>query len=332
VSTASKVLNDTGRASAETRARVLATADRLDFRPDALAQFFATGKSFTVGLLSRNQPAAFMMPVLIGAQSALGQRNLAALMYYSGEDASAHQENIRKLRARRVDGVLFVGNAPDHTYPSIGEELGKPVVYMYARSDHPDDLCLIPDGFMAGQLAAEHLIGLGRRHIAHITAGADIPAVVERLTGLRTTLAEHGLRLAGRQPMYGTWLREWGVEAAHRLLRRKGPLDAVFCGNDQIALGLYQELREAGVRIPDDIAIVGYDHWSRLHGARDTFLTTIDPNLPELGAAAVDRLLAAIDGNVVSGLEHTPCVLVPGESSLGPRSGGRRKLTRPAAP
>jgi LacI family transcriptional regulator len=329
LSTASRVLNGTGRASAQTRERILRTAERLDFRPDALAKFFATGKSSTVGLVSRTEPNGFALQVLVGAQKALGLRDLAALMYYADGRADTFQEHLRRLRARRVDGVIFLGHAPDETFASLGSAIAAPVVYAFARSDDPADISIEPDGVMAGRLAGEHLIAIGRRRIAHITGPGHLPAVIERATGLCEVLAQAGLGLVPEQPLYGTWLHDWGVTATQQILASGHRVDALFCANDQIALGALRVLHEAGVRVPDDIAIVGYDHWSRLHGAPDPFLTTIDPNLPELGASAVACLLRVLDGEDLSGIQKHPCVLVPGTSTLGTGDGKSWSLTEP---
>lgn len=332
LSTASKVLNGTGRAAPATRDRIFATAERLDFRPDALAKFFATGKSFTVGVLSDEEPRGFAMPVLIGAQKALGQRDLAALTYYAdATDPDSHREYIRKLRARRVDGVLAVGGTPDVTVPSLRAGFTAPVVYAFLRSKRPDDIVVVPDGEMAGRLAAEHLLTLGRRRIAHITGEKTHPAVQDWLRGLTRTLFGAGCPLALDEPIYGDWSREWGYHAAQRVLASIDRVDAIFCGNDKIALGLREALREVGVRVPDDIAIVGYDNWSRLSDDRDYSLTTIDPNLQHLGAVAVEQLVQAMDGHGVPGLHTTPCTLIPG-ASTGASTGAPQPIAPRSAP
>jgi LacI family transcriptional regulator len=316
LSTASKVLNGTGRAGPATRDRIFATAERLDFRPDALAKFFATGKSYTVGVLSDEEPRGFAMPVLIGAQKALGQRDLAALTYYAdATDPDSHREHIRKLRARRVDGVLAVGGTPDVTVPSLRAGFTAPIVYAFLRSNRPDDIVVVPDGEMAGRLAAEHLLSIGRRRVAHVTGEKSHPAVQDRLRGLTRTLFAAGCALALDEPIYGDWSRDWGYDAAQRVLASIDRVDAIFCGNDKIALGLREALREVGVRVPDDVALVGYDNWSRLSDDRDCSLTTIDPNLQNLGAVAVEHLVRAMDGRGVPGLHATPCTLIPGGST-----------------
>jgi len=132
------------------------------------------------------------------------------------------------------------------------------------------------------------------------------------------------------EPIYGDWSRDWGYDAAQRVLASIDRVDAIFCGNDKIALGLREALREVGVRVPDDVAIVGYDNWSRLSDDRDYSLTTIDPNLQNLGAVAVEHLVRAMDGQGVPGLHATPCTLIPGGStgaaSTAPISTGPAEL------
>ena len=124
--------------------------------------------------------------------------------------------------------------------------------------------------------------------------------------------------------MYGEWTEEWGRQATDVLLRSQAGLDAIFCGNDQIARGVADALREAGCRVPDDVALVGFDNWEVIAASSRPPLTTVDMNLRELGRAAGEGLLAAIDGHPSTGLQLLPCSLVVRESSRS------RQLTVPA--
>jgi LacI family transcriptional regulator len=315
LSTASRVLRGTGRVSAATRERIHDAARRLDFRPNAQAQFLATGISKTVGVLSLNAPGTFSLPVLAGITTALGRQDVATLLSDVHSDEAALEESVRKFRARQIDGLLVLGDGFKSPLHSVTTGLRVPVVYAYATSDSPEDACFMPDGRMAGRLAAEHLVGLGRRRVATITAADDISAV-ERTDGLVDSLRAAGLDLA-LPPLEGTWTRRWGAEAATRMLDRIAEVDAVFCGNDQIALGVYDVLRAAGVRVPEDVALVGYDNWEGMVGSGDHLLTTIDPDLLGLGGAAARALVDAIDGVTVRGAHHEPCRLLVGESTVG---------------
>lgn len=316
LSTASRALRGEGRVAAATRQRILDAAARLDFRPDARAQFLATGISKTVGVLTLDAPDTFTMPVLAGVNRALGERDVATLLYDVHFDPETLTESVRKLHARRIDGLLVLGTGLMTPIASITEGFDIPVGYVFGRSDDPADVCFLPDGVQAGRLAGQHLIDLGRTRIAHITAGRDFSAG-ERAEGLRQVLDEAGLPLALGAPLEGDWQRSWGVEAARRILDRRDEIDAIFCGNDQIALGVYGVLREAGLRVPDDIALVGYDNWERMTGTDHNLLTTIEPDLLGLGFAAATHIDQARAGEVAPGVHYQPCSLVLGETTQG---------------
>ncbi|WP_368498305.1 LacI family DNA-binding transcriptional regulator [Herbiconiux sp. A18JL235] len=324
LSTASKVLRGQGKASEATRKRILEAAERLDFQPNALGQFLAQGRSATIGILAENAPGAFTMPVLTGATTAFGERDLSVLVYDSHLDRTVLSSTVRKLKARKVDGLLMIGDGTGTDMHSVSEGFSVPVVYAYGVSDDPHDASFMHDGFLAGRLAAEHLIGLGRTRLAHITASPSDLSALARAEGLRAGLADAGLSLVSGQPLHGDWSRSWGIEAARRLLAGGESFDAVFCGNDTIASAVQEVLRDAGTRVPEDVAIVGMDNLSGLSGQHDGLLTTIDPHLTELGAVAARYLADAIEGGEYEGGVHTiPCTLIPGESTgVRPRSAG----------
>lgn len=316
VSTASKVLNGRGRVSPETRRRIEEVAARLDFRPNALARFFATGKSQTIGVLTTKAPSMFALPVLLGAQSALGRSEMATLLYSIDYDLRAINDVVRKLRARQVDGVIMIGDSLEWPLHSVTHSLSVPVVYALGVSEDPKDVSVTPDGRMVGHLAVQHLLDIGRRKIVHITGPTRDLATNDRVRGMRETLTEAGVRL--RAPvMYGDWTRGWGLRAAARLLERGTDFDAIFCGNDQIATGVHMTLRTAGVRIPEDVAIVGVDNLSSLLRQPDGLITTVDTNMPGLGEAAARCLLEAGTSVLKPGVQYQACSLVLGESTTG---------------
>ncbi|BDZ49401.1 LacI family transcriptional regulator [Frondihabitans sucicola] len=317
LSTASRVLRGEGRVSTETRRRILDAAERLDYRPNAQAQFLARGISKTVGVLTMNAPGVFAMPVLTGVTTTLGQLDIATLLYDARTDSGLLRESVRKFHARRIDGLLVLGaglmRTPIH---SISSGFDVPVAYAYATSDDPADAWFMPDGEQAGRLAAKHLIDIGRRRIAHITSKDDIGAR-DRAAGFRATLATAGLEMVSAAPLEGDWTRLWGGEATRRLLDQGVDFDAIFCGNDQIALGAYGVLRAAGVSVPDDVALVGVDNWEGLVGNGDPLLTTVDPNLLGVGKSAARFLTAATEGDYTPGAHYEPASLVLGETTMG---------------
>ncbi|RLP85682.1 MULTISPECIES: LacI family DNA-binding transcriptional regulator [unclassified Micromonospora] len=313
VATASKALNSRAEVAPETRERVLRAAAELSFQPNVLARGLISGRTRTVGLLTDELGGRFAIPILLGAENALGNGQMSVLLCDARGDAIRRQHYIRTLLARQVDGFIVVGDSND-VRPSLTQDIPVPVVYAYAESTDPNDLSIVADDEGGARLAAEHLVSHGRRRIGHITGPDTYRAARDRAAGLRTVLAEAGLTPAG-DPLYGEWSQRWGRHAARLLLAARPDVDAIFCGNDQVAAGAADTLRDLGRRIPDDVAIVGYDNWEFFAADCRPPLTTVDLNLEQLGAAAVNHLFAAMDGNAGSGVIRQPGRLVVREST-----------------
>jgi LacI family transcriptional regulator len=165
--------------------------------------------------------------------------------------------------------------------------------------------------------AVDHLVEGGRRRIAHITGPAGHHAAAVRAEGFRAAMAAHGLEPAG-PVRFGEWSEAWGRDATRRLLAAQPDVDAVLCGSDQVARGASDQLREAGRRVPGDVALVGVDNWTVFAGTARPPLTTIDLNLEAIGRRAGELLLAAIGGQPSPGVHALPCRLVVRESSAPP--------------
>ena len=235
--TASKALNGRGGISADTADRVRQAADRLGYQPNALARGLLTGRSFTVGLITTDSFGRFSIPVMQGAEDALGPGRISVFLCDSRDDLIREQHYLRTLLERRVDGIIVTGRRQDPREP-IGQGLPVPVVYAMTHSTDPADLSLIPDDEEGGALAVRHLLSTGRTRIGHVTGPQRFKAAVLRAEGAQKALASAGLELAGGEPLYGEWTEEWGRQATDVLLRSEADLDAIFCGNDQIARGV----------------------------------------------------------------------------------------------
>jgi LacI family transcriptional regulator len=314
VATASKALNDRGEVAPETRRRVLRAAKDLEFQPNILARGLVSGRTGTVGLLTDELAGRFAFPVLLGVENALGNSQMSVLLCDARGDAIRRRHYIRTLVARHVDGFIVVGDRNDMR-PSLSRDIPVPVVYVYGESDDPDDLSLLADDRGGAVLAAEHLVSLGRRRIAHITGEEVYRAARDRVTGLRSVLDDAGLPLMGDRPFYGEWTQRWGRQATHILLSAHPDIDAIFCGSDQIATGVADALHDIGRRVPDDVALVGYDNWELFAAECRPPLTTVDLNLQQLGAMAVAHLLEALDGDGRSGIIRRPGRLIIRDST-----------------
>ncbi|NUP01085.1 MAG: LacI family DNA-binding transcriptional regulator [Nonomuraea sp.] len=313
IATASKALNGRQDVRATTRERVLAAAAELSFQPNALARGLLSGQTRTVGLLTSDSVGRFGIPVLLGAEDAFGAGEMAVLLCDARGDVIREQHHLRALLSRRVDGLIVVGESTDPR-PSVSKDLPVPVVYAYGPSDDPSDVSFVPDDVGAAEMAVKHLLAMGRRRIAHITGPMDYKAARDREEGLLRALADSGVERAG-ETLSGPWSQRWGRHAAEMLLMSGLDFDAVFCGSDQIAAGFVEAARERGRRVPDDIAVVGYDNWEVLSTETRPALTTVDMNLEALGRTAAQHLFAAIDGKATPGVHRMPCHLVIRDST-----------------
>ncbi|GAB3701934.1 LacI family DNA-binding transcriptional regulator [Mariniluteicoccus flavus] len=301
--------------AAATRDRVRAVADELDFRPDPLARSFATGRAELMGLLSRDALEPFAIPVLAGVSLTFGEDDRAVLMRDARDDAARLRDHARALAARRVDGVLVLGNGPGRLMPSVTPTFRAPVVYAYELSDDPEDVCFIPDGVQMGGLAAEHLMDVGSWAPVHITGAADDLSVQEREQGFTLGLTGRGVDLA-EPVLHVDWTAAGGYRAATSLVERGVDFDAMFCGNDQLALGVLACLTAHGVDVPGSVRVMGVDNVEDSTSGRG-FLTTIDRELMELGGRAAQALTDLVAGTGrLSGVQRTPCRLVQGHTTV----------------
>ena len=313
--TVSKALNGRGQLKSETRRRVLASAEELGFAPNLLARSLLSGRTYTVGVLTTDSIGRFTIPLLTGAEDALGAGQMAMLLCESRGDPIREQHYLRVLMARRVDGIIITGRS-SNIRPSLGQEFPIPVVYALCQSDSLDDLSVLHDDQSGAEMAVNHLLDTGRTKIAHVGGPPWHAATQHRARGAAEALAEAGAEMVLGSPLYGEWSEAWGREAAQRLIRSAEPFDGVFCASDEIARGMADGLRENGISVPDSVGIVGVDNWLAMAEASRPPLTTIDLNLAELGHVAATRLLVAMEGKPVTpGIERVTPTLVKRRST-----------------
>jgi LacI family transcriptional regulator len=314
IGTASKALNNSGSLRQETRDRVIAIARQLGFRPNDLAQSLHRGQSFTVGLISSDSFGRFTLPIMEGLEACLADQRIGVFMANATDDPVREAQHVEQLLSKRVDGIVVTARRADQRAQLRVPTGHVPVIYAFSRPDNPDAFSLLPDDEGGASLATSHLVKLGRRHIAHVSGPERFEAVRLRRDGYRRALQAAGLE-SGDGFLAGEWSEEWGRQAVERLFRSKrGRPDAIFCGNDQIARGAADALRERGIGVPQDVALVGFDNWEIMAAAMRPPLTSVDMNLYDLGREAGARLVEMIAGKPLSGIHRLPCTLVVRES------------------
>jgi LacI family transcriptional regulator len=314
IGTASKALNAGGRMSLETREKVMRVAREIGYRPNDLAQSLHRAKSRTIGIISNDSFGRFSFPIVEALEERLAEAGIAVFMCNATDDPERERQHLDQLLGKRIDGLVVTARRADKRTAIGPVAHSLPVIYVFSQADDPRALSLLPDDEGGAVLAVAHLASLGRKRIAHITGPEHFEAVRLRRNGYRSALAEAGLPEIEGFYLSGVWSEAWGREAVAGLLGPQRP-DAIFCGNDQIARGVSDTLREMGLAVPTDVAIVGFDNWDVMAlGARPQ-LTSIDMNLKALGREAGDSLLEMIAGKTLSGVRRRPCSLVVRASS-----------------
>jgi len=309
IGTASKAINGRGKLSQETRERVRNEARRLGFRFRELEHTGIAEKTAMIGVLTTDMYGRFSLPLLMGIERAFDARPIAAVLSVV-RDQAQEQQHLEMLLKRGVDGIVVSARREDLRPPIDIGQATIPVIYAHTQVTDPQALCVLPDDAQGARLAVEHLIQLGRRQFAHITGPGYFAAVRLREDAMRRTLAEHAIPLPEHRVLSGPWQESWGYTAAQYLFKHDPHLDALFCGSDQLARGAVEALHELGVRIPDDVAVVGFDNWEPIACATRPALTTVDMNLEALGHYVGQSMLELLAGKLVSGVVRLPCSLI----------------------
>jgi LacI family transcriptional regulator len=323
VGTASKALGGSGKLRPETRARVQAIAKQIGFRPNDLAHSLHRGQSRTVGVISTDSFGRFTMPIMEGLEAYLSEHRISVIMCNATDDPEREARHVETLLGRRVDGIVVTARRADPRPALAVDTPGLPVLYAYSRTEEDlNALCLVPDDESGARIATTHLLGLGRRRLAHITGPERFEAVRLRRTGFAAALQAASLDPDAAPVLPGVWSEAWGREALDQLFASAQPPDGIFCGNDQIARGVIDRLREKQIGVPAQVSVVGFDNWEIIAEATLPQLTTIDMNLKQLGHEAGRCLIELISGASLTGLRRMPCSLVVRESCGASRRAG----------
>ena len=258
--TISKVLRNHPDISAETRERVMQHVKARDYQPNMLARSLVTGRSFLVGLVVPDLLHPFFAEMAKALSSVIRSEGYSLLISSSEEDPELEAQEIRQLLARKIDAIVVASTAGTGERFARLRENKQPVLLVDRNFGNAADTFVGVDDRESGRLATEHLIHMGCRRVAHIS-GRDNSTGSQRLEGFRDALATHGIPYQPEAVIHRTNVDtnsiEQGAEAARLLLEQKGRPDGIFCYNDPLAMGAMQTILGAGLRIPEDIALIG---------------------------------------------------------------------------
>ena len=298
LSTVSRALNGQGDISEDTRRSIIAAARSLGYeKTPEIPEKTAVDSSITIGLMTDAAEERFSPFQLVrGAEDMFTSYDASVLLCTSRADPLRERHYIDTLIEHDVDGLIVVGLTTNQRR-SISAEVSIPVVYAFCKSDDVADCSYIPDDVAGGEVVTEHMISMGRRHIAHITGPRNYLSATERHSGFSNMMAEAGLEPAG-EPMYGPWwTQQWGRRAARMLLTAHPEIDGIVCGNDQIATGAIEAAMQMGRKVPEDVSVTGYDNWSIFSEDFMVPLTTMDMNLRTIGQKAALTVYDMLSGN-----------------------------------
>jgi LacI family transcriptional regulator len=259
ITTVSKVLNNHADISEATRARVLAKVAELGYQPNAVARSLTLRRTKTLGIVIPDLMHSFFVEIIAGLEKVASPRGYGLLLCSSNEDARKERAELDMLRQRQVDAIVLASaNAEGNTdLLQRLSALGIGIV-MIDRDDHPDVRCdrVLTDDHEVGRLATAHLLSRGRKAIAHI-AGPPIVHAKRRADGYLAALRDGGVKGQPEWIARGGFMEADGYRSMKKLLALRPPIDAVFAANDPAAIGAMKAIWEAGLRVPEDIAVVG---------------------------------------------------------------------------
>ena len=291
--TVSHVLNNTRFVSQETRDRVMAAIDELDYRPNALARSLRSGKTDTIGLILPDSSNPFFAEIGRSIEDAAFE--LGYNVFLCNTDGNVHREQlyVDLLSKKQVDGIIFVaaGDQVDSLNALLNDEM--PVVLVDRDLPNIEVDAVLTDNRQGGYLATRHLIELGHRRIACITGPSSITSGAERVTGYRQALEEEGIPYDKSLVLGGNYQPDAGLRATSILLELDSPPTAIFALNDLMAVGALHAAARAGRRVPEDVAIIGYDD-TELASFMNPPLSTIAQPKNEIGLQAANILARRI--------------------------------------
>ena len=289
VATVSRALNGASNVLPQTRERIEAAARELRFTPSSAARSLITRRTDTIGALLPDLHGEYFSELIRGIDRAARARGLHLLVSSSHGDAIEAAAALRAMNGR-VDGLLVMSPHADADFLQHNLPAGLPAVLLNTGLVLAGHARFAVDNFGGAQTMARHLAGSGRKRIAFIAGPPDNDEASERLAGYRA-----GLKPGMRELLFeGDFTEEAGWSAGRRIAQCKPRPDAVFAANDMMAVGCLAALQEAGLRVPDDIAVVGFDDIPIARYVAPA-LTTIRVPIATLGTAALDALAKHIE-------------------------------------
>jgi DNA-binding LacI/PurR family transcriptional regulator len=325
--TVSRVLNDAGYpVRPETRDRVLAAIEKLEFRPNELARGLLLGRTRTIGLVIPDIANPYYPAVSRGVEDVASASDYAVIFCNTDRDSEKSERYIQTLLQKQVDGIVVAGGGTDLSRASASfERYGTKVVFV-GRPKLPWASVQIANADGAAKAMA-HLARLGHRRVAFLSGPRRLTSVRDRLEAYARAVAEHGLDADDALVREGDFGETSGYEEATSLLRLRRPPTAIFAANDRMAMGALAAASDGGRAVPDDVSVVGFDDVPMASFVRPA-LTTVALPTYDMGVAAMRLLLELMEraengGDADPPVRCLPLELVVRDSTAPPRTNGK---------
>jgi len=293
VSTVSRVLNDKDDVAPETYRKVQGIIAELGYTSSLAARSMRSRRTNVIGLIMPDVEDPFCIQVMKGVHRAIAKLDYDLIAYTSGSTkhstAEREQHFVSLLNGGITDGVIVL------TPAATSFSTAAPVVAVDPNNECPECLAIIATNHAGALAAMEYLIGLGHRRIGFIGGRPDLQSAQRRLQGYKDALHQANIPLDPDLIAVGDFTTEKGRECAQQLLSLPEPPTAIFAANDQSAIGAIEAAREAGVRVPDDLSVVGFDNIPEA-AYFNPALTTVDQFIDKMGYVATEKLISLIQG------------------------------------
>jgi DNA-binding LacI/PurR family transcriptional regulator len=298
VATVSRVLaNDGYPVSDETRAKVLASVAKLHFVPNDLARGLSQDRTNTIGIIVPNIVNLYYAQLVMGVEEVAAQNGISTMICNTNSSSDKLHGDLRVLAQKRVDGILLCGSSPNPQDISDASIFRQIPTVAIGRNDKLEVPSIHADNIKAGYRATQHLIELGHTRIAYLSGTPNWADGADRVTGFKTCMLENDIAATDMILSFGSLTEE---DAYNRMtdIWVKNQVTAVIGANDRVAIGAMASLMDLQVRIPEDVAVIGFDNIASGNFVRPS-LTTMDIPARDMGAEAMRLLLKMQAGEAV---------------------------------
>lgn len=299
-STVSMALRGHPRISKKTRLKVLETAKRLNYKVNILARGLVLRKSSLLGLVIPDIMTSFFPEIIQGVEEAADKLGYSIIIRASNNDFQKEADSLRFLRDRHVEGVIVAPVSTKNNIPLILEleKSGIPIVFICNYLKGVNIPYIVVDDVLGAYLATQHLIDLGHRRIAHLRGVPEYPVSQNRIKGYKKALKEHNFKMDKVLIRGSDFTFESGYQAMKEFIALENRPTAVFAACDMAVIGAMRTIRETGLRVPEDIALVGFDDL-KIAALMETRITTIAQPKYEIGEKAIQKLTRRIEKKLV---------------------------------